>query len=61
MTKGRAALPGSAVAEQEPFFIFLGGPTGHDYSGLRSADQMVKAPVTDNPMMLNVGETHKVF
>ena len=28
MTKGRAELPGRVVAEQEPFFIFLGGPKG---------------------------------
>jgi hypothetical protein len=26
MTKGRAALPLSVVAEQNPFFITLGGP-----------------------------------
>src|SRR6202046_2661487 len=26
MTKGRAALPGSVVAEKDPFFITLGGP-----------------------------------
>jgi len=30
MTKGRAALPGTVVAEQEPFFITLGGPKAHD-------------------------------
>jgi hypothetical protein len=28
MTKGRAALPLSVVAEQNLFFISLGGPTG---------------------------------
>ena len=32
MTKGRAALPGRLVAEQEPFFITLGGPKAHDSS-----------------------------
>jgi hypothetical protein len=26
MTKGRAALPTTVVAEQDPFFIALGGP-----------------------------------
>jgi hypothetical protein len=33
MTKGRAALPARVVAEQEPFFIALGGPLAHDFSG----------------------------
>src|ERR1700678_2689601 len=33
MTKGRAALPLSVVAEQKLFFITLGGPTAHDFSG----------------------------
>ena len=33
MTKGRAALPLSMVAEQDPFFIALGGPKAHDSSG----------------------------
>jgi hypothetical protein len=33
MTKGRAALPATVVAEQDPFFITLGGPTAHDFSG----------------------------
>ena len=33
MTKGRAALPLSVVAEQDPFFITLGGPKAHDFSG----------------------------
>jgi len=32
MTKGRAVLPGRVVAEQEPFFITLGGPKAHDPS-----------------------------
>src|SRR5271168_1707846 len=32
MTKGRAALPGTVVAEQEPLFITLGGPKAHDNS-----------------------------
>ena len=30
MTKGRAALPATVVAEQDPFFIALGGPKAHD-------------------------------
>jgi len=29
MTKGRAVLPSTVVAEQEPFFITLGGPKAH--------------------------------
>src|ERR1700728_2773930 len=33
MTKGRAALPWSVVAEQQLFFITLGGPTAHDFPG----------------------------
>jgi hypothetical protein len=33
MTKGRAALPATVVAEQDPFFIALGGPKPHDSSG----------------------------
>jgi iron complex transport system substrate-binding protein len=33
MTKGRAALPWSVVAEQKLFFITLGGPTAHDFFG----------------------------
>src|ERR1700733_7928931 len=32
MTKGRAALPATVVAEQDPFFIALGGPKAHDCS-----------------------------
>src|ERR1700727_1810086 len=33
MTKGRAALPLSVVAEQKVFLITLGGPKAHDFSG----------------------------
>jgi hypothetical protein len=33
MTKERAALPLSVVAEQDLFFIALGGPKAHDSSG----------------------------
>ena len=33
MTKGRAALPATVVAEQDPLFIALGGPKAHDPSG----------------------------
>ena len=33
MTKGRAALPATVVAEQDPFFIALGGLKAHDSSG----------------------------
>jgi hypothetical protein len=33
MTKGRPALPATVVAEQDPFFITLGGPLAHDSSG----------------------------
>jgi hypothetical protein len=32
MTKRRAALPETVVAEQDPFFIALGGPEAHDCS-----------------------------
>jgi hypothetical protein len=37
MTKGRAALPLSVVAEQDPFFIALGGPKAHDSSGRKQS------------------------
>jgi hypothetical protein len=33
MTKGKAALPATVVAEQDPLFIALGGPKAHDSSG----------------------------
>ena len=36
MTKGRAALPLSVVAEQKLFFITLGGPKAHDFSGRKT-------------------------
>ena len=36
MTKGRAALPATVVAEQDPFFIALGGPLAHDFSGRKT-------------------------
>src|SRR5580658_1675276 len=36
MTKGRAALPLSVVAEQDPLFIALGGPKAHDSSGRKT-------------------------
>src|ERR1700689_10964 len=36
MTKGRAALPWSVVAEQDPLFIALGGPKSHDSSGRKT-------------------------
>jgi hypothetical protein len=33
MTKGRAALPTTVVAERDPFFIASGGQKAHDFSG----------------------------
>jgi hypothetical protein len=36
MTKGRVALPLSVVAEQMLFFITLGGPKAHDFSGRKT-------------------------
>ena len=33
MTKGRAVLPGTVVAERGPFFINLDEPTAQDFSG----------------------------
>jgi hypothetical protein len=33
MTKGKATLPWRAVAEQQPFFITLGGPLADGSSG----------------------------
>jgi hypothetical protein len=32
MTKGRAVLPATVVAEQDAFFITMGGPQSHDSS-----------------------------
>ena len=32
MTKGRVVPPSTVVAEQEPFFITLGGPKAYDSS-----------------------------
>jgi hypothetical protein len=31
MTKGRAPLSATVVAEQAPYFIALGGPLAHDF------------------------------
>jgi hypothetical protein len=36
MTKGRAALPLSVVAEKSLFFITLGGPRAQDSSGRKT-------------------------
>jgi hypothetical protein len=36
MTKGRAALPTTVVAEKDPFFIALGGTKAHDSSGRKT-------------------------
>src|ERR1700734_1315198 len=36
MTKGRAALPTTVVAGQDPFFTALGGPKAHDSSGRKT-------------------------
>src|SRR3984885_456296 len=44
MTKGRAALPLSVVAEQDPFFIALGGPKAQDSSGRKTLPR--KGPLT---------------
>jgi hypothetical protein len=33
MTKGRVALPERVVAEENRFFITLGGPNAHDSFG----------------------------
>src|SRR5580698_2021489 len=34
--KGEGALPATVVAEQDPFFITLGGPKAHDSSGRKT-------------------------
>ena len=52
MTKGRAALPGTVVAEQEPLFITLGGPTAHDFSG---RDEGACAPVSQRTGWAELG------
>src|SRR6202789_797909 len=41
MTKGRAALPATVVAEQDTFFIALGGPLAHDSSGREDKGRLV--------------------
>src|ERR1700733_5023719 len=46
MTKGRAALPATVVAEQDPFFITLGGPLAHDFSGRDDNSIAGSNPVT---------------
>jgi hypothetical protein len=33
MTRGKGGSSGRVVAEREPFFIALGGPKAHDFSG----------------------------
>jgi hypothetical protein len=50
MTKGRAVLPGTVVAEQEPFFITLGAPEAHDFSG-RDDKGKVGAPMESSYQM----------
>jgi hypothetical protein len=46
MTKGRAALPATVVAEQDPFFLTLGGATAHDFSGRdNNSVELAKASV----------------
>jgi hypothetical protein len=42
MTKGRAALPTTVVAEQDPFFIALGGSTAHNSSGRKTFPSKVR-------------------
>src|SRR6202020_643411 len=44
MTKGRATLPATVVAVQEPFFIALGGLKAHDSSGRKTLPR--KGPLT---------------
>jgi hypothetical protein len=44
MTKGRAALPETVVAEQDPFFIALGGPKAHDSSVEKHSQETTAEP-----------------
>jgi hypothetical protein len=44
MTKGRAVLGGTIVAEQEPFFLTLGGPAGQPKK-MRMARRNIEAAV----------------
>jgi hypothetical protein len=45
MTKGRATLPLSMVAEQDPLFIALGGPKAHDSSGREDKGESSDSPL----------------
>src|SRR5580692_6154182 len=40
LTKGRAALPATVVAGKA-FFITLGGPTAHDFSGRKHSQERI--------------------
>jgi hypothetical protein len=46
-------LPGTVVAEREPFFISLGGPRAHDFSGRDDKGEGDCGP------RLMLGEGHK--
>src|ERR1700721_1285912 len=52
MTKGRAALPTTVVAERGPFFIALGGPKAHDSSGRKTFPGKVRWTADLSPPLL---------
>jgi hypothetical protein len=45
MTKGRAVLRGTVVAEQKPFFITLGGPKAQTSSGPNEQNRLPLCPL----------------
>jgi hypothetical protein len=59
MTKGRAALPATVVAEQDPFFIALGGPKAHDSSGRDDIGERAALPAIvvaeQDPLFIALG------
>src|ERR1700728_1488549 len=55
MTKGRAALPATVVAEQDPFFITLGGPLAHDSSGRDDKGEGGSVVAEQDPFFIALG------
>jgi hypothetical protein len=56
MTKGKAALPATVVAEQDPVFIALGGPKAHDSSGRDSKGRVGHPCGSVNPRQAGGGD-----
>jgi hypothetical protein len=54
MTKGRAALPATAVGEQESLFITVGGPKALVW--FRQTDGLTEPKCWSFPHLLNAGK-----